>query len=343
MNQRKGIRGLVGYGALAAMVLAAGIGGLAQQRGAGGRGGRAARPAIPAPASINAEAIPGVVAAGTKIELVKDGFPRTEGSVGMPDGSLLFCNTDSIIKIDLAGNVTTFVEKSNQSNAMGYDPKGRIVSVQRAPNNEKVAVLYPLGGETLVDRFEGKPFSRLNDLVVARNGGIYFTDENGIYYLAPGGSQATRVISEIENPNGVMLSPDEKTLYANDKDGLYVLAYDVTANGTLTNKRNFAKYKSVKIAGHPDPLLAEDNGADGMAVDNDGRLYIPTNAGVEVFSTRGELLGVIPAIWGGETNNLHKPQNVAFAGTDRKTLYMVGAGAVYKVQLLARGPQGRAK
>lgn len=303
---------------------------------------RGGRPTVPPPASFTATAIPGVVAAGTKIELVKDGFPRTEGSVGMPDGSLLFCNTDSIIKIDLAGTVSTFVEKSNQSNAMGYDPKGRVVSVQRAPGNEKVGVLYPAGGEILVDSFEGKPFSRLNDLVVSKGGGVYFTDENGVYYLPPGG-RVIRVIADIDNPNGVILSPDEKVAYANDKDGLYLLAYDVAANGTLTNRRNFAKYKSVKIAGHQDPLLAEDNGADGLTVDNDGRLYVATNAGVEVFSPRGELLGVIASVWGGETFTLRKPQNVAFGGRDRKTLYIVGAGAVFKVQLLAQGPQGRAK
>jgi gluconolactonase len=313
------------------------------QAGAQGRGQRGGRAAIPPPDSFTAEAIPGVVAAGTKIELVKAGFPRTEGSVGMPDGSLLFCNTDSIVKIDVAGNVSTFVEKSNQSNAMGYDPKGRIVSVQRAPGNEKVGVLYPPGGETLVDSFEGKPFSRLNDLVVGKTGGVYFTDENGVYYLPPGGRVATRVISEIANPNGVILSPDEKTLYANDKDGPYLLAFDVAAAGTLSNRRNFAKYKSVRIPGSQDPLLDEDNGADGLTVDNDGRLYVTTNAGVEVFSPNGELLGVIASVWGGESFNLRKPQNVAFGGPDRKTLYIVGAGAVFKVQLLAQGIQGRAK
>jgi gluconolactonase len=301
----------------------------------------AQRPNLPPPSSFTAPSIPGVVTAGTKIELVKDGFQRTEGPVGMPDGTLLFSGTNSIIKIDLDGNVSTFIEDSNQTNAMGYDPNGSIISVQRKRGNEKVGVLYPTK-ETLADNYQGKPFNRLNDLLVSKRGGVYFTDTEGVYYLPPGGSPI-KVIEEIENPNGVMLSPDEKVLYANDKDGLYLLAFDVAADGTLTNRRDFAKYKSLRIPGHKDPLLDEDNGADGLAVDNDGRLYIATNEGVEIFSPNGQMLGVLPVIWGAESFNLQKPQNVAFGGPGRKTLYIVGAGAVFKVGLLAQGVQGRAK
>ena len=83
--------------------------------------------------------------------------------------------------------------------------------------------------------------------------------------------------------------------------------------------------------------------ADGLAVDSEGRLYVATNVGVEVFSPQGELLGVIPAVWGTESFNLRKPQNVAFAGPDRRTLYMVGSGAVFKIQTLAQGLSNRAK
>ena len=147
----------------------------------------------------------------------------------------------------------------------------------------------------------------------------------------------------IPNPNGAILSPDEKVLYANDKDGLYLLAYDVAADGTLSNRRNFARYQSLRVAGHQDPLLAEDNGADGLTVDSDGRVYVATNLGVEVFSPRGDHLGTIPAVWGGEQFMLRKPQNVAFAGPGKRTLYIVGAGAVFKVQTLAQGVQNRAK
>jgi gluconolactonase len=179
--------------------------------------------------------------------------------------------------------------------------------------------------------------------VVSTKGAVYFTDTGGVYYLPAGGGTVTRVVEGVPNPNAVILSPDEKTLYVNDKDGLYLLAFDVQANGLLSNRRSFAKYQSLKIPGHKDPLLAEDNGADGLAIDSEGRVYVATNLGVEVFSPQGMHLGTLPVVWGGETFQLRKPQNLAFAGPEKRTLFIVGSGAVYKVQMLARGFAGRAK
>jgi gluconolactonase len=300
---------------------------------------RAAQDAAPPPQSFTATAIPGVVAEGTKIELVKAGLGRTEGPVAMPDGSMLVSSTNSILKVDLDGNVTTFIENSNQTNAMGWDLQGRLISVQRARGNEKVGVLYPSDKvTTIVDKFEGQPFASLNDLALDKRGGIYFTDTKGIYYLPPGGS-VTKIINDISSPNGVILSPDERTLYAHNKDGTHMLAYDVAPDGKVSNRRDFARYKSVRIAGHADPSWNEDNGADGMAIDSEGRLYAATNLGVEVFSPRGDLLGVLPVQWGAENNRIRHPQNVAFGGPDKKTLYMVGAGTIYKVRTLSQGPQ----
>lgn len=298
----------------------------------------AAQDATPPPASFTATAIPGVVAEGTKIELVKAGLGRTEGPVAMADGSMLVSSTNSILKVDLYGNVTTFIENSNQTNAMGWDLKGRLLSVQRARGNEKVGVLYPAPQvTTIVDKFEGQPFASLNDLALDKRGGIYFTDTKGIYYLPPGGS-VTKVIADISSPNGVILSPDERTLYAHNKDGTHMLAYDVAPDGKVSNRRDFARYKSVKIPGHADPSWNEDNGADGMAIDSEGRLYAADNLGVEVFSARGDFLGVIPVQWGAENNRIRHPQNVAFGGPDKKTLYMVGAGTIYKMRTLSQGP-----
>lgn len=311
-----------------------------------GRQGRQGGPPPPSEVVVTT-GIPGVIAARTKIELVKFPVQGTEGPVGTPEGDgILFCerNLDRISKVDLQGNLTSFVERSNRSNGLGFDSKGRLISVQRAANNEKVGVLYPPGSETtLTDNYQGTKFNALNDLVIDRRGGIYFSDTAGIYYLAPSGA-LSRVSTDVKNPNGIELSPDEKTAYANDKDGLYLVAYDVKADGMLTNRRNFGKYKSLTIPGHKDPRLAEDNGADGLAVDNDGRVYVATNLGVEVFNPKGEHLGVIPiGIWGGDVFMLRKPQNLAFSGADKKTLYTVGSNAIYKVQLQAAGIKGRAK
>ena len=290
------------------------------------------------PASFTATSIPGVVAAGTKIELVRAGLQRTEGPVAMRDGSMLVSST-GILRVDSSDKVSTFIENSNQTNGMGWDLQGRLISVQRARGNERVGVLYPPDKvTTLADNYQGKPFNSLNDMALDKRGGVYFTDTQGIYYLPPGGT-VSRIIDEVPRPNGLVLSPDEKTLYVHNKDGVYMLAFDVAPNGTISNRRNFARYKSVRIPGHKDPSWDEDNGADGMAVDSEGRVYAATNAGVEVFSPRGELLGVMPVQWGAESGNLRKPQNLAFGGPDRKTLYIVGAGTIFKVRTLSQGPQ----
>src|SRR5688572_24754540 len=282
------------------------------------RGGR--QGGAPPPASFDAPAIPGVIAAGTKIELVNGDLGRTEGPVAMKDGSMLVSGANSILKVDASGSVSTFVENSNQTNGMGWDGQGRLISVQRGRNNEKVGVLYPPDKvTTLADNYQGKPFDALNDMALDKRGGVYFTDTQGIYYLPPGG-RVTRIIDEVPRPNGLVLSPDEKTLYVHNKDGVYMLAFDVAPNGTISNRRNFARYKSVRIPGHKDASWDEDNGADGMAVDSDGRVYAATNAGVEVFIPRGELLGVMPVQWGAESGNIRKPQNLAIGAPDRNAL-----------------------
>ena len=300
---------------------------------------RGGRQEAPPPASFIATSIPGVVAAGTTIELVEAGLQRTEGPVAMQDGSMLVSGTNRILKVDSSDSVSTFIENSNQTNAMGWDLQGRLISVQRARGNEKVGVLYPSDKvTTLADNHRGQPFDSLNDLALDKRGGVYFTDTQGIYYLAPGG-RVTRILDEVPRPNGLVLSPDEKTLYVHNKDGVYMLAFDVAPDGTISNRRNFARYKSVRVPGHKDPSWDEDNGADGMAVDSEGRVYAATNAGVEVFSARGELLGVMPVQWGAENGNIRKPQNLAFGGPDRRTLYIVGAGTIYKVRTLSQGPQ----
>lgn len=295
----------------------------------GGRQGGAPPP--PATDTV-APAIPGVVAAGTKVTVIKEGFQGTEGPITLPDGSLIFTETQAsrITKIDKDNNVSAFLENTNGSNGLAFDAKGRLISVQTTPGSTRVGVIYPKGSETtLAEGFPGRP----NDLVVTKNGGIYFTVPGGdsplVYYIAPGGA-ATKVVGDIENPNGIQLSRDENTLYINNTRGEYLIAYDILPDGKLANKRNFGKYEGVTKTN-----TGVTSGADGLAIDNDGRVYAATAAGVQVFSPQGQHLGTIPLS--------RSPQNLAFAGPDKKTLYVVGRGAAYKIQMLSQGFRGRAK
>jgi gluconolactonase len=264
----------------------------------------------------------------------------------LPDGSVIFTETNAsrITKIDKDNNTSTYLENTNGSNGLAFDTKGRLISVQTTAGQTKIGVLAPKGSEAvLADSFEGKPFGRPNDLVVDKKGGVYFTEPGpnaapgappppltpAVYYVPPGG-RAMRIAEGIERPNGIMLSRDEKTLFVNNTSGEYLLAFDIQPDGTVKNRRNFAKYQSVTKTD-----TGVTSGADGLAIDNDGRLYVATAGGVEVFNGDGQHLGTIPVS--------RAPQNIAFAGPNKKTLYIVGRGAAYKVQLLAQGFTGRAK
>jgi gluconolactonase len=303
----------------------------------------------PKPEETTATAIAGVIAAGTKVEVIRSGFTGTEGPIAMPDGSLIFTETQAnrITRIDKDTNQTsTFLENTNGANGLAWDGKGRLLSVQTTPGATRIGVLYPKGMEaTLTDNFDGKPYGRPNDLVVSTRGGVYFTEPGpnptpgqpaaapplapAVYYLPPGG-KAQRIADGIERPNGIMLSPDEKTLYVNNTNGEYIIAFDVAADGSVSNRRNFAKYPTVNKT-----PAGFNSGADGLAVDSQGRLYTVAVGGVHVFGAKGEHLGTIPVN--------PSPQNIAFAGADKKTLYIVGRGSAWKVRLLAEGFKGRAK
>jgi gluconolactonase len=292
-------------------------------------------------------AIAGVVAKDTPIELIKEGFDGTEGPIGLPNGNLLFTETKAnrIVQITPDGKVSSYLENSNGSNGLALGKHGELFSVQQV--KPRVGIIYPVGKQkTLVENFEGQEFQRLNDLVLNKKGGIYFTDigsrktpENpnpptsvaALYYLTPAGA-LKRIANDIERPNGVQLSRDEKTLYVANTAGEYLLAYTVAADGSISGKRDFAKLAGFALSeAGKDP----SSGADGIAIDNKGRVYVASNAGIEVFSEKGEAVGVIPLP--------KKPQNLAFAGKDKKTLYVVGRGDAYKINVLTAGFKGRAK
>ncbi len=291
-------------------------------------------------------AIPGVAAGGVLVDLIQEDFKGTEGPIGYTDGSLLFTETQAnkIIRIAPDDKVTTFLDKSNGANGLALTPTGEIIAVQT--KDTQVGVVYPLKQKkVLAKNYQGVKFQRPNDLVRANTGAIYFTDSGtrvtkedpkpqpshpGVFYISPTG-ELKQLANDIERPNGIQLSKDEKTLYVANTQGEHILAYDITADGSISNRRNFAKLVGWKTG--------EDgtwsSGADGLALDDEGRLFVASNEGVEIFNPQGQALGVIPIP--------KKPQNLAFAGANKNILYVVGRGAAYKIPLLTHGISGRAK
>ncbi|MFO1183945.1 MAG: SMP-30/gluconolactonase/LRE family protein [Bauldia sp.] len=286
--------------------------------------------------------IPGVVRAGSKVQVIKTGLTGgTEGPIALNDdgGAVLFTEQQAnrISKIDRDGNFSTFLENITGVNAITIDPKGRMIALQRAQNGGKaqIAVIYPKGQETVLsDAIDGKPILNPNDLIADKKGGVYFTVPGAIppavYYITPAGK--TVVATEaVERPNGIQLNRTETILYV-ASGGDYMRAFDIQPDGSLTSARNFAKYNFM-VANATTGVTA--SGADGITIDTEGRLYTATNGGVEIFTEQGQYLGVIPLA--------RKGQNLGFAGPDKKTLYVVGTQTAWKIEMLSQGFLGRAK
>ena len=306
--------------------------------------------------------IPGVVKGGTTIERILTGFNGLDDPIGLMDGTLAFSEPGArrVHRLDRENRVSVLVAESNESHGLTQDAKGRLISAQARDGSTKIGVIHPPGSEAVIaDNFEGRPFSRPNDVIVARNGGVYFTDPGltvpqaeelrksyggkllaprlppRVYYVPPGG-RAVTIEDRMIRPNGIQLSRDERTLYVSDSNGDHVIAFDIQSNGLVRNRRNFGVLEG--RSNRDNGLGGIKTFADGMTIDNDGRVYVTTGAGVEILSSGGEHIGTIP---------VRCPpadcQNLAFSGPDRKTLYVAGAGSLYRIVMIARGFTERPK
>lgn len=296
-------------------------------------GGRGPAPVAEAvPRDYKVMEIPGVIASGEKWQQVwqTDGN-NADGPIGTKDGGLLIAQNDNsdVLKLDKKGRASIAFSDTNTGGALSRNTKGVLFLVSRGLN-EAIVELEPQR-RIFANRYHGDPLdcigAALNDLVADSKGGVYFT-LGGLFYADPQGVIAK--YGDNLRTNGIMLSPDEKTLYVTN--GGTLVAFDVQKDGSLTNQRDFAK------------LEAGGNG-DGSAIDSEGRIYVSSNPGVQVIGPEGKYLGLIPT-----------PRNVnslAFSGPDKKTLY---AGAsiregtpvrarneLYKIQMIAQGYKGRAK
>jgi gluconolactonase len=184
----------------------------------------------------------------------------------------------------------------------------------------------------VVESTDARPLLSPNDLILDTKGGIYFTDPGprpvvpdrptAVLYLPAGAKQPIVVDDKVARPNGLILTLDGKTLIVADTIGVSLFAYVVQPDGTLKHKRTFATVRDI--------APGQESGADGIALDRDGRLYVTTATGVQVFDARSVYLGTIKVP--------KQPSNVAFAGPDKRTLYITAREGVYKLAMLAQGP-----
>ncbi len=286
---------------------------------------------VPPEPQFTTPGIAGVVAAGMLIERVWTGQQSADGLIGEPDGTLLLPEqgADRVSRVDPDVNITPYLEDTNEGGGLALDARGRLVAIERGM--PRIRILIP-ERRILAEGYDGIPFENLNDIVADQKGGVYVTAgvHRSVYYLNPS-DQLIRLADDVEGANGVMLSPDDGTLYVtNTQAG--ILAWDVAPDGSISNRRPFGR--------PPD-------GQDGFAVDATGRLYVAGDSSVQVFTPDGQHIGSIP--FPRDTTTL------AFAGPEKKTLYVIGRGnngpegeggnarSMYRIQMLAEGYKGRPK
>jgi sugar lactone lactonase YvrE len=288
------------------------------------------------------------------LELVADGFDFTEGPAWHPDGYLLFSDVpgDAVHRLVPGREPEPWVSPSGHANGLAIDRTGRVLGCQHVPAAVSV---FTAGGkpEPLATHYEGKELNSPNDLCIRSDGAVYFTDPhpsgrtarwgqerpaeldfNGVYLL-PAGSDAPVLLARFEFPNGICLSPDERTLYANDTKRMQVSAFDVHPDGTATGERVFlVEEGEMEFDAGGAPILGDDTGfPDGMKCDEHGNLYCTGPGGVWVVTPAGEHLGTIPTpVFA---------SNLAFGGPEGRTLYITVAGgrpgSVYRIELAVRG------
>jgi gluconolactonase len=260
---------------------------------------------------------------------------NADGLIAGDAGTILFANNDArnVMKVDPAtGLATVLYSDTNTGGALSRSKNGALFLAVRGLHSG-IAQLAPQR-KMFADSFRGEPLDCaggvMNDLVADGRGGVYFAVTGaGLFYANPQG-----VVSQygtgVSLANGIILSPDEKTLYVTN--GAVVLAFDVQPDGALTRQREFGK-------------LRGGQDGDGSAVDAEGRLYVATGASADVFAPTGEFLGSIRGPQG-----MH---GVAFGGRDKKTIFGIvfygtwgtvsARNRVVAIPMMAQGFTGRAK
>lgn len=272
---------------------------------------------------------PSPIPAGAKVEKLAGGFAFTEGPAPDADGNVYFTDqpNDRILRWGTDGKLTTFLEPSGRSNGLCFDKGGALWACADEKNElwkidpktkEKTVVVKDHGGKLL---------NGPNDIWVRPDGGAYFTDPfykrpywkrgpqeqdvQGVYFVGKDG-KLSRVEGGLKQPNGIIGTPDGKTLYVADIGANKTYAYDIQEDGTLTGRRLFC-----------------EQGSDGMTLDDAGNVYL-TGKGVSVYSKAGKKVAQVdvPEGW---------TANVCFGGKEMRTLFITASKGLYAVETTVKG------
>ncbi len=282
--------------------------------------------------SAGAEAVAaesGIIAPGAKVEQLADGFKFTEGPAADAEGNVYFTDqpNDRILEWSTEGKLSTAMQPCGRSNGLCFDAQGNLWAC--ADEKNELWRIDPAGKvAVVVKEYGGKLLNGPNDVWIRPDGGIYFTDplykrpywkrgpqeQDGqcVYYLAPEGQKLTRVAGDLQQPNGVIGTPDGKTLYVADIRAKKTYAYAIQPDGTLAGKRLFCEL-----------------GSDGMTIDSEGNVYL-TGRGVTVFAPSGKQIEhiAVDARW---------TANVCFGGKDRQTLFITASQGLYGIRMRVNG------
>jgi gluconolactonase len=270
---------------------------------------------------------PSLPPASAGIERFGGDFGFVEGPVWSKQGFLIFSDiyNSRIMKAAAPGRAEIYRNYSNAANGNAIDVEGRLYSCER--DGRRVARLEKDGRITVIAaEWQGKRLNSPNDVIVRRDGQIYFSDPaskavlepqelgfSGVYHVTPQG-KLTLINGELPRPNGVALTPDGRILYVTDSQERKILAYDLDADGNPSGERVF--------------ISDTDGTPDGLRVAENGNIYIACR-GVAIYTPAGKFVRMMEFP---ET-----PANCAFGDSDLKTLYVTARTSVYRVRIADRG------
>ncbi len=274
------------------------------------------------PAIVHAQDMPltQVLIEGEDWQLVGQGYEFTEGPAADAHGNVYFTDVraNRIYRIDAeTQQVSLFAEETAGTNGLVFGPDGRLYGCR---NGEKKIVAYNSEGdfETIAEGVAS------NDITIAADGGLYFTDPGNrrVWYVNPEGEK--RVVAEGFRPNGIILWQNSGTLVVTDSEAPHLWTYRVEKDGRLSSAERY--YSPLRL------LPGRDRpGSDGMAIDDDGRLYLASYAGIQMFDPTGRMGGVIAS-----------PQkrflsNVTFGGKEFRNIYATCSDKVYRRRVKPAG------